>query len=131
MLFEDQHLVLERIKGWLKPGGKILFFQTMFPRRAPFIEFIKPKLKYFTTVDFGRITYDADFFALLDKRELSIDEDRLIKREWFKGEYRLIISTPENGYEYQMHAQPSGRRTDLQRHLKVAGASGKSYPIEQ
>jgi hypothetical protein len=61
------------------------------------MEFIKPKLKYVTTVDFGRVTYDESFFDLLRKKKLNIDEDRLIKREWFKGEYRLIISSPRNG----------------------------------
>jgi hypothetical protein len=61
------------------------------------MEFIKPKLKYVTTVDFGRVTYDEGFFDLLRKKKLNIDEDRLIKKEWFKGEYRLIISSPGNG----------------------------------
>jgi ubiquinone/menaquinone biosynthesis C-methylase UbiE len=96
MLFSDQELVLDRVKKWLKPGGKILFFQTMFHNRSLFMEFIKPKLKYVTTVDFGRVTYDENFFDLLRKMKLSIDEDRLIKKECFKGEYRLIISSPEN-----------------------------------
>jgi alpha-N-acetylglucosaminidase len=97
MLFSDQELVLDRVRSWLKPGGKILFFQTMFQNRSLFMEFIKPKLKYVTTVDFGRVTYDDGFFDLLRKKKLNIDEDRLIKREWFKGEYRLIISSPGNG----------------------------------
>jgi ubiquinone/menaquinone biosynthesis C-methylase UbiE len=97
MLFSDQELVLDRVRKWLKPGGKILFFQTMFQNRSLFMEFIKPKLKYVTTVDFGRVTYDDGFFDLLRKKKLNIDEDRLIKKEWFKGEYRLIISSPGNG----------------------------------
>lgn len=97
MLFSDQELVLDRVRSWLKPGGKILFFQTMFHNRSLFMEFIKPKLKYVTTVDFGRVTYDDRFFDLLRKKKLNIDEDRLIKREWFKGEYRLIISSLGNG----------------------------------
>jgi alpha-N-acetylglucosaminidase len=97
MLFRDQELVLDRIRHWVRPGGKVLFFQTMFHDRSLFLEFIKPKLKYVTTVDFGRVTYDAGFFDLLDRKRLAVEEDRLIKREWFKGEYRLIISTLENG----------------------------------
>ncbi len=97
MLFTDQELVLDRIRTWLKPEGKVLFFQTMFHDKSLFMEFIKPKLKYFTTVDFGRVTYDEVFFDLLSKKKMAIDEDRLIKKEWFKGEYRLIISSLENG----------------------------------
>ena len=97
MLLQDQKLVLDRIRDWLRPGGKIVFFQTMFKERFPLMEFIKPKLKYFTTVDFGKVTYEGDFYRLLDDKRLQVSEDRLIKREWFKGEYRIIISAPENG----------------------------------
>lgn len=130
MLFEDQELVLDRIRGWLRPGGKILFFQTMFPRRSPFIEFIKPKLKYLTTVDFGRITYDGDFYSLLERKKVSVDEDRLIKKEWFRGEYRLIISTQENGNLQHRHKLPPGKRTGSRGHLKTAGSSERPPCIE-
>jgi len=97
MLFEDQKLVLDRIKPWLKPYGKVVFFQTMFKDKSLLLEVIKPKLKYVTTIDFGRVTYDRDFYDLLDRSEISVTEDRMLKKEWFKGEYRLIISTPRNG----------------------------------
>ena len=97
MLFRDQQLVLERIKPWLRPEGKVVFFQTMFKRRSPLLDFIKPRLKYVTTIDFGRVTYESEFFGLLDEKDLSITEDRMLKKEWFKGEYRLIISDPGNG----------------------------------
>ncbi|HQG31722.1 MAG TPA: class I SAM-dependent methyltransferase [Deltaproteobacteria bacterium] len=97
MLFENQQLVLDRIKPWLKPHGKVVFFQTMFKDKSHLLEVIKPKLKYVTTIDFGRVTYDRDFYDLLDRSEISVTEDRMLKKEWFKGEYRLIISTPRNG----------------------------------
>ncbi len=97
MLFDDQQLVLDRIKPWLKPGGGVVFFQTMFKDRSLFLDVIKPRLKYFTTVDFGRVTYEKDFFELLRKKEMAVTEDRLLKREWFSGEYHLIISAPKNG----------------------------------
>ncbi len=93
MLFNDQKLVLDRIKDWLKVGGEIIFFQTMFKERFRLMEIIKPKLKYITTIDFGNVTYEEDFFALLDEKKLSILEDRLLKREWFKGEYRMIVTS--------------------------------------
>lgn len=90
MLFNNQEFVLDRIKDWLKPDGEIVFFQTMFKEEARLIEFIKPKLKYITTIDFGKATYEKDFFALMSEKKLSISEDKLIKKEWFKGEYRMI-----------------------------------------
>lgn len=94
MLLQDQGLVLDPVKKWLKPDGKILFFQTMFKEKMGLMEFIKPKLKYVTTIDFGEVIYENDFFNLLKSKELVVVEDRLIKREWFKGEYRMIITAP-------------------------------------
>jgi hypothetical protein len=90
MLFEDQRLVLDRIHSWLKPSGQIVFFQTLFREKRRIVELIKPKLNYLTTIDFGQITYEHEFFNLLDEKQLTVVEDRLIKREWFKGEYRMI-----------------------------------------
>ena len=93
MLFNDQHLVLDKMKHCLKPGGEIIFFQTIFKERFRFMEFIKPKLKYITTIDFGKVTYERDFFALMNEKSMSISEDKLIKREWFRGEYRMIVAS--------------------------------------
>ena len=97
MLFKDQHLVLDKIKNCLKPGGEIVFFQTIFKEKFQLMEFIKPKLKYITTIDFGGVTYEKDFFALLNKKRLSISKDMLIKKEWFRGEYRMIVASYANG----------------------------------
>ncbi len=97
MLFNDQRLVLGRIKPWLKPQGEVIFFQTMFKDRSFLLDVIKPRLKYVTSVDFGRVTYEKDFYALLDSTDISVTKDLLLKKEWFKGEYRLIISSPRDG----------------------------------
>ncbi|MBR9980588.1 MAG: class I SAM-dependent methyltransferase [Desulfatitalea sp.] len=97
MLFDDQRLVLDRIKTWLKPDGQMVFFQTLFKERMPIVEFVKPKLNYLTTIDFGRITYQDAFYGLLQEKGISVLEDRLIKKEWFKGEYRMIVAHHANG----------------------------------
>lgn len=96
MLFDDQRLVLHRIKEWIRPGGKIVFFQTMYKDRFRLMDFIKPKLVYFTSIDFGKVTYENDFFSLLDKNNIYVSEDRMIKKEWFKGEYRMIVAALGN-----------------------------------
>lgn len=97
MLFDDQQLVLDRIKPWLSHRGEVVFFQTMFKDKSFLLEVIKPRLKYLTTIDFGRVTYEKDFAELLDRKDISITQDRMLKREWFKGEYHMIISSPKNG----------------------------------
>ncbi len=96
MLLDDQKAVLERAKKWLKPQGEVIFFQTMFKNRSKVMEFIKPRLKFLTTVDFGRVTYESDFYALLDQENLSPCKDMLLKKNLFKGECRMIITQPEH-----------------------------------
>ena len=91
MLFENQASILDKVKRCLKPDGKIVFFQTMFKERSRLLEFIKPKLKYLTTVDFGKMTYENEFFALLERQNLSITRDRATSKEFFKGECRMIV----------------------------------------
>ena len=92
MLFKNQDLVLDRIKDWVKPTGDIIFFQTMYPKRLRLMEFIKPKLKYFTGIEFGNVTYESDFFELLNQKQFLTKENRLLKENWFQGEYRMIIA---------------------------------------
>ncbi len=92
MLIEDQRFVLNRLRKLIKPGGKVLFFQTMFKRRSALLDFIKPRLKYLTTVDFGVATYEEDFNNLITEQKLFVEEDRMLKREWFGGEYHLFIT---------------------------------------
>jgi alpha-N-acetylglucosaminidase len=59
------------------------------------MEFIKPRLKYITSIDFGDVTYETDLLALLREKQLAIIEDRHLKKTWFRGEYRMIVTRPE------------------------------------
>jgi ubiquinone/menaquinone biosynthesis C-methylase UbiE len=93
MLFKNQQLVLDLVKNWIKPDGNVLFFQTMYKDKFKLMEIIKPKLKHFTTIDFGSVTYENDFFKLLDKNHMTVSEDRMIKQEWFKGQYRMLVTS--------------------------------------
>ena len=95
MLLSDQQLVLDRIKDWLKPGGEIVFVQTMYKERTRLVDIIKPKLKYLTTIDFGKATYERDFFALLNENGLAVREDRVLRREWFNSQCRMIVASAQ------------------------------------
>lgn len=97
MLLDEPESVIDRIRPWLRPGGRILFFQTMFRDRSYLMELIKPRLKYVTSVDFGRVIYEEEFFRLLRDKDMVVDKDFLLSRKWFTGEYRLIVtSLPEH-----------------------------------
>ena len=93
MLFKDQPLILERVKKCLHSDGEIVFFQTMFKKRSVLLDFVKPRLKCVTAIDFGRVTYENEFFALLEKHDLTALQERMINKEWYKGEFRMIVAS--------------------------------------
>jgi SAM-dependent methyltransferase len=99
MLLDDQEQVLRRVSKWLKPEGEILFFQTMFKSRSRLLEEIKPRLKHLTTIEFGEMTYDRDFYDLLERLDFRVQMDRCIKKKWHNGTYRFIAARPgSNGH---------------------------------
>lgn len=98
MLLSDQPGILDQIKRWLNPDGEIVFFQTMFQNRSKVMEYIKPRLKFITSIDFGDVTYDSDFYQLLRQQDLEIKKDELLKQKWFNGQYRLIATQMPNGH---------------------------------
>jgi ubiquinone/menaquinone biosynthesis C-methylase UbiE len=93
MLLDNQVSVLRRIRDWLKPGGEIVFAQAMFRNKSPFADLVKPKLKYLTTVDFGKATYEEDFFALLRENGLSVKENKLIIEGPLRSQCRMIVAS--------------------------------------
>lgn len=87
-LFSDHHLCLcpinlkqskspkvstYFISEHLSRNGKIYFLLTLYDEKSQFnrfMEVVKPYLKYLTTVDFGKVTYKADFESFLDAKGL-------------------------------------------------------------
>jgi hypothetical protein len=53
----------------LKKDGSIFFLLTLESTKltysVKFLQFIKPYLKYFTTIEFGTISYEDDFDLML------------------------------------------------------------------
>jgi len=92
MLLKDPRFVLRRIRPWLAAHGQVVFVQTMFRHTSRFLDVVKPRLKYVTTIDFGRAIYERDFLLLLRSEGLQIVDDRLIARKWFGGEHRIICA---------------------------------------
>lgn len=96
MLFENQVSILDKAKACLKPQGKIIFFQTMFKKRSRLMEFIKPKLKFITTVDFGKVTYEGEFLELLGNQNLAVTQNRATAKNFLSGECRMIVCRESN-----------------------------------
>jgi ubiquinone/menaquinone biosynthesis C-methylase UbiE len=66
-LMSDQAAALARARELLAPGGQIMVCMTFQGERSRFMDFVKPKIKWFSTVDFGRVTYDAAWNETLVK----------------------------------------------------------------
>lgn len=49
---------------------------------------------HLTTIEFGEVTYDDEFYALLKRENLRVRTDRCIKKTWYNGTYRLIAARP-------------------------------------
>ena len=65
MLLPDPVTAVRRVTGLLRPGGTLYATQTFQMRRSRLAELGKPLIRYVTTIDFGRVTYENDFRACL------------------------------------------------------------------
>lgn len=61
MLMPDQAKAIELAKTLLNENGRIYFLLTLNNKRNRLMEKIKPAIKYMTTIDFGKVTYENDF----------------------------------------------------------------------
>eukprot|EP01084_Bolivina_argentea_P053912 98904_1 len=73
-----------------KKNNKIYVTQTFEECKNIMLEFIKPLMKFFTTIDFGSITYFNDFRNTLDKAKLKIVENKKLGAQGNSRTYRLI-----------------------------------------
>lgn len=70
MLLPDPAAALRHVRSRLTPAGRIYFTQTFEHHPSWLVERLKPLLHLLTTIDFGRVTYEADFRrALADAGE--------------------------------------------------------------
>ncbi len=81
MLMPDQSKAISIAKKMLNPGGKLYFLMTLYNKRKELMEKIKPMIKHYTTIDFGKITYENEFDNLLKTNGLGV----LLKERIFYG----------------------------------------------
>jgi hypothetical protein len=65
MLLPDPGGAVRHLRQLLADGGLAYFTQTFEHRRSSLAERVKPLLRYLTTIDFGRVTYEEDFRAAI------------------------------------------------------------------
>lgn len=57
MLIPDKVRALQIARQMVKPGGKIAMFLTLYQKKNRFVEFVKPKLEYISSIEFGQVYY--------------------------------------------------------------------------
>jgi SAM-dependent methyltransferase len=78
-LMPSPHVALASTFAMLKkPGGQIIITQTFQKQNIPLLKFIKPALKFFTTIDFGQLTFVSQVQSIVDKSGLHLLEMRII-----------------------------------------------------
>jgi len=78
MLLPDPPGALRHVAGLLAPGGCIYFTQTFEHQRSRAVEIAKPLLRLLTTIDFGRVTYEADFLRALAAAGVELEDREIL-----------------------------------------------------
>ncbi len=93
MLMPDPSRALRHVSTLLKPGGRVYFTQTFQETRSPLMEKLKPFLVHLTTIDFGHVTYEADFLNVVDDGGLSVIENAILRKRGAQT-FRLVVAEP-------------------------------------
>ncbi|MCA9569684.1 MAG: class I SAM-dependent methyltransferase [Myxococcales bacterium] len=95
MLLPDPVAALQQVMGQLTPDGRVFFTQTFQDRRSRLMERAKPLLKKITTIDFGTVTYEADFRSTVEGAGLEI-LDMVTLGGHGNRSYRMIVGRPKD-----------------------------------
>ena len=93
MLLPDPEGALHHCRKLLAPGGRFYFTQTIQQRPSRWMERLKPLLRRFTSIDFGRVTYEEDFRAQLRAGGLELEEFHCLGRHGARA-YFLAVARP-------------------------------------
>lgn len=93
-LLPDPVRALRHASTLLLPGKAIFFTQTFHHRRSKLLEKLKPMLHRFTTMHFGRVTYEEDFRRVLGEAGLELEELATLGRHTQHSSFRLAIGRP-------------------------------------
>jgi len=95
-LMPDPPAALQAAAAMLKPGGLIYVTQT-YQRRAPLgLSVFKPLMKYLTTIDFGKLTFEQEVVDIVAAAGMELVENSVvpgsIDNQWQSA--RLLVVKP-------------------------------------
>ncbi len=103
MLLPDPVGAIKHVSSQLAPGGWVFFTQTFHHGKSLLVEKVKPMLHHFTTIHFGRVTYEDDFREVLDESGLELVEFFTMGGTRHTS-YRLAIARPYTSVESEAMA---------------------------
>ena len=93
MLLPEPAAALRHVKSLLTSDGRIYFTQTFQDKESKVMERVKPMLKRATTIDFGRVTYEPDFRAVVADGGVELTELTVMGRRGTRS-YRIAVGVP-------------------------------------
>ena len=94
MLLPEPERALRHCSSLLKPGGRIFFTQTIQNRRSRWMETLKPLLRRATSIDFGRVTYEAEFRAQVEAAGLTLETFTVIENHGSRSSCLAVAAPP-------------------------------------
>lgn len=75
MILPDQVQILKKVVELLvdREEGRVFFTQTFELKKNTFLEWLKPSLIALTTIDFGGVSYEADFDEALNAADMQVE----------------------------------------------------------
>ena len=93
-LMPNPAAALQSTAELLKPEGFIYITQTFQRQGSKLLEIVKPLLKYITTIDFGKLTYERDVDKFLEESGLETVERSVIPDSidnYFQAAFIIVL----------------------------------------
>ena len=93
MLLPDPVGAMRQVATQLTPDGAVYFTQTFHSRRSWWRERVKPAIRYVTSIDFGRVTYEDEFRREVVEAGLRLD-DLVVLHAGRHARFVLAVARP-------------------------------------
>ena len=96
-LMPEPHVALQIAARLVVPGGLVYVTQTFQRRDVPLLRLVKPALRLLTTIDFGKLTFEADVDDIVRRSGLQLVEKSVVPRSVdnaFQAAFVLVLRAP-------------------------------------
>jgi len=98
-LMPDPVKALEAAAALLKPTGRIYITQTFQDQEVFLLRYVKPLMKYLTTIDFGQLVFQEDILGWIKRANMEVLENSAIPGSIRNGlqTARMLVVKPGGG----------------------------------